>query len=221
MIVRKDQKNLTELEWEGFIAAVNAIQDVTATEPSYSLLARIHTPRFHRGTAHRFPEFLPWHREYLWIFENRLRRENADVTLPYWNWVEDRRIPSRLSKASEWGVTRGMDADDSVGDYEADVDNASGQKTFRGFSSYINGPHGRIHMDVGGTSGEMGNGMRAPEDILFWLHHCYLDKLWADWQISNPNAEPEMGERLLPESLFTRTGNEVLSISDMGYSYEQ
>ena len=76
-------------------------------------------------------------------------------------------------------------------------------------------------MDVGGMGGEMANIMRSPEDILFWLHHCFLDKLWADWQASNRNAEPDMPQRLLPETLFTRTGNGVLEISDMGYSYEQ
>lgn len=220
MIVRKDQKKFNEDEWSEFIAAVRAIQDPNAAAPSYSQLARIHTPQFHQRTAHRFPEFLPWHREYLWIFENRLRREYSDVTLPYWNWLEDRQFPSKLAKASEWGVTRGMDADDSVGDYTAEVNDAIAQTTFRGFSTSINVPHGEIHMDVGGTSGEMGNIMRSPEDILFWLHHCYLDKLWADWQEDNPGVEPDMHEPLLPESLFTRTGSEALNISDIGYSYE-
>ncbi|MCY4557780.1 MAG: tyrosinase family protein [Chloroflexi bacterium] len=220
MIVRKDQKKLTASEWVDFIAAVNAIQDVKASAPDYSFLARIHAPQFHKGTAHKFPQFLPWHREYLWIFENRLRRERPNVTLPYWNWIADRGIPSRLAKASQWGVTRGMDANDLVENYKAEVDDASAQKTFRGFHSYINKPHGGIHADVGGRSGEMRDTKKAPEDIVFWLHHCYLDKLWASWQESNPNAEPNMPERLLPESLFSRTGNGVLRISDMDYSYE-
>lgn len=220
MIVRKNQSELNESEWDDFIAAVKAIQDVGASAPNYSSLAQIHTPEFHQGTAHKFPEFLPWHREYLWIFEDRLRRERPDVTLPYWNWMEDRKIPRRLAKASEWGVARRMDADDDVGDYSAEVSEAITQTTFRDFHSSINNPHGGIHMDVGGRSGEMGNIIRSPEDILFWLHHCFLDKLWADWQESNANAEPDMPERLLPEALFTRTGNDVLRIRDMEYSYE-
>lgn len=217
MIVRKDQKKLDASEWDSFIAAVNATQDVGASAPNYSLLARIHTPQFHQRTAHRFPEFLPWHREYLWIFENRLRDENPKVALPYWNWIEDRGIPSRLARASQWGVTRAMDANDLVGNYKTEIGDAFTQRTFREFHFSINGPHGGIHMDVGG---DMGNIRRSPEDVLFWLHHCYLDKLWAEWQVSNPKAEPDMPYRLLPESLFTRTGNEVLRISEMGYSYE-
>ena len=220
MIVRKDQSELTPSEWDALIAAINAIQDVGATPPNYSSLARINTSRFHQRTAHRFPEFLPWHREYLWVFENRLRLQNSDVALPYWNWVKDRSIPIRLAKASEWGVTRGMDADDEVGDYSSEVNEAIVQTTFREFHSSINGPHGGIHMDVGGTSGEMGNIMRSREDVLFWLHHCFLDKLWADWQESNSDAEPDMPARLLPDSLFIHTGNEVLNISDLEYSYQ-
>ncbi|MCY4560291.1 MAG: tyrosinase family protein [Chloroflexi bacterium] len=220
MIVRKDQSELTPSEWDTLIAALNAIQDVGADSPNYSSLARIHTPRFHQRTAHRFPEFLPWHREYLWVFENRLRRENPDVTLPYWDWAKDRRIPTRLARASEWGVTRGMDANDEVGDYRSEVNEAIAQTTFREFHSSINDPHGGIHLDVGGTSGEMGSFMRAPEDVLFWLHHCFLDKLWADWQASSSNAKLDIPARLLPESLFTHTGNEVLDISQMDYSYQ-
>ena len=149
MITRKNQKDFTENEWVNFTAAVRAIQDINATSPNYSALARIHTPVFHQRTAHRFPTFLPWHREYLWVFESRLRQENPNVTLPYWNWLEDRKIPSKLSKASDWGVTRGMDADDLVDDYTLEVNDAVNETTFRRFHSFMNGPHGGIHINVG------------------------------------------------------------------------
>lgn len=38
--------------------------------------------------------------------------------------------------------------------------------------------HNRVHVWVGG---HMTTGM-SPNDPVFWLHHCFIDKLWAEWQ---------------------------------------
>jgi len=38
--------------------------------------------------------------------------------------------------------------------------------------------HNRVHVWVGG---HMMTGM-SPNDPVFWLHHCFIDKLWAEWQ---------------------------------------
>ncbi|MEV7176112.1 tyrosinase family protein [Kitasatospora sp. NPDC093679] len=42
--------------------------------------------------------------------------------------------------------------------------------------------HNRVHVWVGGL---MGTGM-SPNDPVFWLHHCFIDKLWAEWQRRHP-----------------------------------
>lgn len=44
--------------------------------------------------------------------------------------------------------------------------------------------HSPVHVWV---AGQMLGGS-SPNDPVFWLHHCYIDKLWSDWQQSNPNA---------------------------------
>lgn len=41
--------------------------------------------------------------------------------------------------------------------------------------------------------------MTSPNDPVFFLHHCFVDKIWADWQelqakdnmSPNPNYAPE------------------------------
>lgn len=44
--------------------------------------------------------------------------------------------------------------------------------------------HNRVHVWVGGS---MGTGM-SPNDPAFWLHHCFIDKLWAEWQSRHPGV---------------------------------
>ncbi|KAF2279722.1 Di-copper centre-containing protein [Westerdykella ornata] len=46
-------------------------------------------------------------------------------------------------------------------------------------------PHSAGH---GGIGGQMMNVFSSPGDPLFYLHHAYLDKLWADWQSQNLSA---------------------------------
>jgi tyrosinase len=49
-------------------------------------------------------------------------------------------------------------------------------------------PHGTVHVDVGGfnPAGLMSRFHTAPLDPIFWLHHCNIDRLWAQWQHDHP-----------------------------------
>ncbi|MEC4015427.1 tyrosinase MelC2 [Streptomyces sp. H27-D2] len=58
-----------------------------------------------------------------------------------------------------------------------------------GFRNHLEGwrgvnLHNRIHVWVGG---QMTTGV-SPNDPVFWLHHCFIDKLWADWQRLHPTS---------------------------------
>lgn len=55
-----------------------------------------------------------------------------------------------------------------------------------------NGPqlHNRVHVWVGGSMGPAS----SPNDPVFFLNHCFEDKLWADWQAAHP------GEGYVPVS---------------------
>lgn len=52
----------------------------------YSRLTNIHAEQFFDG-VHNVSFFLPWHRWYLYEFENFLRRIDCRVTIPYLNWA--------------------------------------------------------------------------------------------------------------------------------------
>ena len=114
--VRKNQKNLTPIEWSRFIHAIDAIADSDMPTPTYQEFVQIHRQAMDTTAgmmwgAHGGVNFLTWHREYLAKLEARLMAINPLVTLPYWNWIEDRvSIPAALSNRSDlarWGITRG------------------------------------------------------------------------------------------------------------------
>lgn len=61
----------------------------------------------------------------------------------------------------------------------------------------------------------------SPADPLFWLHHAFIDKLFADWQILHPAAvHSNPTETLQPAPLLTRTNAQVWSIQSLGYVYQ-
>jgi tyrosinase len=90
--------------------------------------------------------------------------------------------------------------------------------------------HNRVHVWVGGSMLPM----TSPNDPVFFLHHCYVDKVWADWQAlqreENPDASPHyapeeggpaghnIDDQLKP---WERTIRQVLDITQLDYSYEQ
>jgi len=54
--------------------------------------------------------------------------------------------------------------------------------------------HNRVHAYVGGSM----EPMTSPNDPVFFLHHCFVDKLWADWQARHPDQArylPTQGAR--------------------------
>lgn len=85
----------------------------------------------------------------------------------------------------------------------------------RGFRNYIEGwvrieadsrfddrgtqLHNRVHVWVGGS---MLPGT-SPNDPVFFLHHCFIDKIWSDWQriMQDPvNGAPELTPHYFPLS---------------------
>lgn len=89
--------------------------------------------------------------------------------------------------------------------------------------------HNRVHLWVGGSM----TPMTSPDDPVFFLHHCFIDKVWADWQaqqkVENPDAAPHYapeedgppGHNLVDTlKPWTHSVADVLDIAKLGYSYE-
>ncbi|NJC70795.1 tyrosinase family protein [Planosporangium thailandense] len=74
----------------------------------------------------------------------------------------------------------------AIATYDAAPWNSRAATGFRNSVEGWRGPnlHNRVHVWVGGN---MQTGM-SPNDPVFWLHHCYIDKLWSDWQRAHPGS---------------------------------
>jgi tyrosinase len=135
-----------------------------------------------------------------------------DFTLAYWNWAAKLgMIPDPFyangplnvttwmdpsnAQSNNWGPsevvtvgTRGLIAGVGVQQLlpntfdQTSINGFMAQTNFINFWRSIEGqPHNNGHVLVGQPNGHMIDGM-SPLDPIFWLHHCNVDRLWAEWQ---------------------------------------
>lgn len=97
---RRNQNSLSRAERRRFVDAVLRLK----RRGEYDEFVRTHIDFYvsdgddRLRVAHMTPTFLPWHRRFLLDFERALRRMDDGVTVPYWDWTED-----RSPAASLWG----------------------------------------------------------------------------------------------------------------------
>lgn len=82
-----------------------AVSKTINDKNGYYAFARIHGEpewkcwhhQFQRGSDVRHRMFLPWHRAYLYHYEQSLKDIDEAVTLPYWDYFRDPSIPNAFS----------------------------------------------------------------------------------------------------------------------------
>jgi tyrosinase len=88
--------------------------------------------------------------------------------------------------------------------------------------------HNRVHLWIGGNM----LAMTSPEDPLFFLHHCFIDKIWADWQAQMMLDKPQWAPHYCPMTAgppghnygdvlkpWTDIISAMMDIAALGYSY--
>ena len=142
------------------------------------------------------PYFLPWHRGYLFQFEEICRELTGEESfaLPYWNWALDKSVPSDFStqNSNPLFTVRARDTLDGSPGTPSPFShvrlNQIFQGSYIGFSNNLRtDPHNTAHWWIGGVLGAP----NSPLDPLFWCHHCMVDYCWYDWQVVQGNTNPE------------------------------
>ncbi|WFB09551.1 tyrosinase family protein [Streptomyces sp. LX-29] len=108
------------------------------------------------------------------------------------------RWPINVSVDSRDYLVREMGARTASLPTRAEVDSVLAMSTYdtapwnsasNGFRNHLEGwrgvnLHNRVHVWMGG---QMATGV-SPNDPIFWLHHCFIDKLWTEWQRRHPGS---------------------------------
>jgi tyrosinase len=66
------------------------------------------------------------------------------------------------------------------------------------FRSNLEDIHGDVHVWIGGRDGHMRNVAVSPNDIVFFMHHCNVDRIWSRWQRDHRRANQYPPFGLLP-----------------------
>jgi tyrosinase len=191
-----------------YFRAVERMKALPASDPrNWNRIAQIHVDFCPHGNWF----FLPWHRAYLVSFERICRQMSGDpnFALPYWDWTQQRQLPPAFTSPTLGGRrnalfnnTRQVRPNSALRDSAIGrnvITRIMGEPQFENFGStrpagqnstdarwlrtpgrttaLEGGPHNTTHVFVGGDMGDM----ISPRDPLFWLHHCNIDRLWAQW----------------------------------------
>lgn len=235
---RKNVRNLSEQELADLREAFRRCYAI-ADNRGYQHHAGIHGLPLPYYCQHGNTLFLPWHRAYLYFFEKALQEQVPGVTLPYWDWTSERSLeedmprpyterrtpegdPNPLASAAimfpddpEWRTRREPGNPEILADYAEDADDAMQANDFRIFSRALESAHSAIHIYCGG---DMSSINYASYDPIFWAHHAFVDKLWADWQRVRPDAFTPNREVVLTPFNMT-VGTTVDWRLNLGYDY--
>ncbi|KAJ2788038.1 hypothetical protein GGI15_000213 [Coemansia interrupta] len=250
-VVRRDVTTLGATELQRFIRVVKEMHRRGWMDGFGSMHDHI-SHQIH-GNEH----FFAWHRRFLRHFETLMQEIDPDVVLPYWNWgtfwnnpladpvlsaayfggngrpgdncviegAEERwgrNYPSRncLTRKYRYGTSTG-----AFWPMRAVRDVMNTAKTHAQFRSRIeNGAHGIVHLGLGGDF----ETMWAPVDVLFFMHHAMIDKVWAEWQSRDQtrfhqvDGRDSAGQPITARSIMPFYGEDIgsaLLTNGPGYCY--
>jgi tyrosinase len=218
---RKDEAALTDNERQRYLCAFQMINNDGTLGQLVDIHAQMHM-------QHTNARLLPWHRVFLYLFEEALHNYHPDVCIPYWDWtrVEEQHFPDWLAGVTPTvntptrtvNVVRAPGTDSGLAAIASGVTSALTQTSYSSFTGPINAIHGSIHIWVGGT---MSDASISPADPIFWLHHANLDRLWWQWYNSsagNHQNPPLTGVDALMDP-WTYTEPDTRDIATLGYAY--
>jgi Common central domain of tyrosinase len=198
---------------------------------------------------HRTPQFLTWHRMYLWYFERVLQEAAGDpsLRLPYWDYEKNGALPQAYRDATyvnESGQTvpnplrvdaRQPGLNNGTSSLAASVTSTAGAMPATSYGPFNSAleitPHGAVHCAVvtgGCPNGLMGSVPVSALDPIFYAHHTNIDRLYECWLKVNESARLPNNQGQL-DTLYTfvdadgstpqRRVRDMLTTAQLGYSY--
>ena len=198
---RRDAAALSRTEIDKLAEAFRGLMSRDPTDAqSYFALAGIHWFPAPSWCVHHQPQYNPWHRVYIDLFEDGLRTVPGceNVTLPYWDitrpppaWMYEPPFDSYVLQADASedypaGTRTEHDPADEIAqavlayDIPQMIREALNDDSFEGFTEKIEAAHDSGH---GASGPSMSATDIAAFDPLFWFFHCNWERLWWAWQV--------------------------------------
>lgn len=162
------------------------------------------------NTCHTDPSFFwAWHRMYLYWFERIVRKYSRmhDWAIPYWDWTNpaERAMPAPFRDSAsllyEASRNAGVNAGNPLSaNLATSVNNAMALLDYFSTQSSVNGPHGSVHVAVGG---KMSSVSSAAQDPIFWVHHSQVDRIWNLWLAQGGGRSSPVGDSVWRNKTYT------------------
>ncbi|KAF8155716.1 tyrosinase [Crassisporium funariophilum] len=131
------RRTLSTSEKGEYIGAVKCMQQRPAHDIIYENAVRTRFDEFQAthmviaDRVHQTGQFLPWHRNFLYIYEKALREEcGYKGAHPYWDWSQDADAGKSLDKAPVFDPDTGFGGNGVPGTYKLPPDPAHTSKLF-------------------------------------------------------------------------------------------
>lgn len=238
-VTRSEWRTLSRSAKQEFLGAVLSLQDRRNSGFSYyDELMRVHND-FGSSGIHHIAQFLPWHRYFIWVYENSLQDIlNKGIGLPYWDWSKDSQAPEN---GPVWG-------DDTLSfGRNGARDGCVRSGAFNGFMTvyptrdclrrnFVNGRLGSfptaqalnatlsrardyddfrsrletVHDSVHTAIGGNMGFFYSPSDPIFYLHHANIDRIWDMFQKAQPNINNYNGAVQINGQLYQASDADIL-----------
>jgi tyrosinase len=213
--IRKSIDSLTADELAALRSGITKMLAIS-DDRGYEYWAGIHGLPLPISCWHGSPIFLPWHRAYLYYFEQYLMDQESTARLPWWDWADDQAIPdayaqptlpdgsgNQLAGAPITGIPAGQFTEfnipqatqtsrqPAVGNSDTSLpssDDVTAVLQLDTFADFT-AQLEQLHNNVHvWVGGTMAMIPLAAYDPLFWAHHTMIDRIWSLWQQANPGA---------------------------------
>ncbi|MEZ6032002.1 MAG: tyrosinase family protein [Planctomycetaceae bacterium] len=248
--IRKNILSLSATELTSLRKGVEVMKSRPASDPtSWAFQLAVHstpattTNALHNQCEHGTIWFFAWHRAYIFRFEAILRKASGDpnLTLPYWDWTNNRSLPSSFRQPVLGGVANPLfhaerDTQMNAGALlptnvvVTDRANVLDEISYASFNgNFDDSPHGSIHVLVGGSTGDMSSVPHAALDPIFYLHHCNVDRNLDIWLNMGGGRQNPTDDDFLDKqySLADENGatvsfkvREILTSAQLEYRYD-
>lgn len=239
--IRKSVTEMTQSEKDALIAAFYQLRE---GPDLISDLASYHNA-FMSGIHRNLPQndvFLGWHRKQMHEVELAMQALNEKLSLPYWDQTKSSGLNDPIWEENfmgqfntHWNLNRNLAGQFNLPS-SSHVNQVLALTNFYASTSTLSSMdfsprletaivHTGAHLWVGGVM-RAGN---SPFDPVFYLHHCFMDKIWQRWQTIHGTSAFTKNSMPRYDGVFTFAGkvlpavdpNTLLDSRSLGVFYAE